>query len=101
MPRLYVTSRGRAGVSFGCLGTLFYAFFWIAVAMLAVVALGAMLGLALIAYLVAFAGLGIDALLLRFSDSYRARRYGRRITWPADVSAVVSSAFGKVNDARR
>jgi hypothetical protein len=82
-------------VGFGCIGIFAYAFFWMIALTFMAMALLAMLGLTLFAYLVAFAGLGIDALLLRFSDSYRARRHGRRITWPADVSAVVNSAFTK------
>lgn len=96
MPRAYITSRGGAGVSFGCLGTLFFGFFYICglilyVALVVGIVLVVVLGLGL-AYTGAWVAVGIDALLRRYSATYREKRVDRggRLDWPERVNAKLN-----------
>jgi hypothetical protein len=94
MPRLYVSSRGHVGVGFGCLGALFYAFAYLFMAFVIVGAIGAVLALFLLALLIAWAGVGIDALLRKSSGSYRAKRLDRgKLRWPKNVENAMGSAM--------
>jgi hypothetical protein len=77
VPRVYVTSRGHAGMSFGCLGTIVIGFLYVMGAVLLVGLAAGLIGLWLLVYLGAWAALGIDRLLVATSQRWRARRAAR------------------------
>jgi len=94
VPRLYVSRRGHVGVGFGCLGVLVFGFVYLLYGMLllGLVALG--VAVFIVALLVAYAGVGIDALLMRYSTSYRAKRAHRGpLRWPQAVSVGSAAAW--------
>jgi len=96
VPRLYVSSRGHVGVGFGCLGVLFFGFAYAIWAMLVVFAIGAALALFLVALGLAWAGLGIDAVLGKSSRSYRGKRTSRGpLRWPKNVENAMNAVMSK------
>ena len=74
MPRVYVTSRGHAGMSFGCLGTVVIGFLYLMGAVLLVGLIASLIGVWILVLLGAAAALGIDRLLVATSQRWRARR---------------------------
>jgi hypothetical protein len=93
VPGIYVSRRGHVGVGFGCLGSLFFLFFYLLYGMLllGLIALG--IGVFVLALLIAYAGVGVDALLMHYREPYRAKRVGRGpLRWPEAVT-VGTSAF--------
>lgn len=89
--RGYVTSRGHAGVSFGCLGMIAFGFLYLMAAMVwAVGVFVIVVGLALL-LAVAYGAVGADWLACQLSARWRARRalHGP-IRAPQEVEAVVT-----------
>ena len=89
MPRVLVTSGGRPGTSFGCLGSVLA--FVLLVVLVAAIALGALVlfaivGAALVVGLLVFA---VDRLLLAISPSRRARRDAARSGGVIDATARI------------
>jgi len=74
MPRVYVTHRGRPGVSFGCLGSLVIGFVYALGAVLFVGASVLIFGVFVAAVLVALVALEVNRLLIAVSPRYRERR---------------------------
>ncbi len=74
MPRVYVTSRGRSGVSFGCLGSLVIGFVYVMAAVLFIGVLVVIGGVFLAALIVSVLALGVHRLLMAVSPGYRERR---------------------------
>jgi hypothetical protein len=74
MPRAYVTSRGRTGVSFGCLGTVVIGFLYLMGILLLVALVACLIGVWVLVLLGAWAAMGIDRLLVATSPKWKARR---------------------------
>ena len=67
MPRVYVTSRGRSGVSFGCLGSLVIGFIYLMAAVLFIGIVVAIGGIFLAALIVSLLVLAVHRLMLAVS----------------------------------
>ncbi len=74
MPRFYVTSRGRSGVSFGCLGSLVVGFIYLMAAVLFIGIVVAIGGIFMAALIVSLLALGVHRVMLAVSPGYRAHR---------------------------
>ena len=74
MPRVFVTSQGRSGVSFGCLGSLVIGFVYVMAAVLFVGVLVVIGGVFLAALIVSVLALAVHRLLMAVSPGYRERR---------------------------
>lgn len=92
MPRAYVSSRGRAGVSVGLPGLLIAGFLYLLGLLILAAVIAAVFGVFLLTVLAAWTAVGVDRLLVASSSKYRARRVARgpihpldRITSPARV----------------
>lgn len=72
-----MSSRGNAGLSFGCLGTIAVGFLYLMGAVLLVGLIAGLIGVWLLVFLGAWAALGIDRLLVATSQRWRARRTAR------------------------
>ena len=102
MPRLYVTSRGRAGVSFGCLGIVLYGFAMLFWWMLVAVIILGVLALWVLAYLAVWAAVGIDAVLMKASAGYRAKRSERGpLPWPKQLVEALDRSAKRAKPGRR
>jgi hypothetical protein len=73
MPHVYVTSRGRSGVSFGCLGSLVLGFFYLMAAVLINGVLVVVCGIFLAALIVSLVALGVHWLLIGRVAGLRGR----------------------------
>ena len=75
---------------------LFFGFAYLVWAMLIVFAIGAALAAFLLAYGVAWGGVGVDAILRKSSGSYRAKRISRGpLRWPKNVENAMNAAMSK------
>jgi len=95
MPRVYVTSRGRSGVSFGCLGSLVIGFIYVMAAVLFIGVLVVVCGVFLAALIVSLVALGVHRLLIAVSPGYRARR---AVRGPFQPTSKVIDSTAKVID---
>jgi hypothetical protein len=97
MPRAYVTSRGRAGISFGCLGTVAVGFLYLMGILLLVGVVVAVLALYLLALLVCWAAVAIDRLLVNHNGKWRQRRMDHGPFQPlAKLSALAGRAGNRM-----
>ena len=106
MPRVYVTSRGRSGVSFGCLGSLVVGFIYLMAAVLFIGVLMVVCGVFLAALIVSLLALGVQRLLLAVSPGYRARRAVQGPFRPTSkvidsTAKVIASAKSRRSDGVR
>jgi hypothetical protein len=93
VPGVYISRRGHVGVGFGCLGALFFGLFYILYAMLILCLIALGVGVFILALSIAYAGVGIDALLMH-RESYRAKRIGRGpLRWPQAVNVGSAAAW--------
>jgi len=74
VPRVYVTSRGRSGVSCGCLGSLVIGFIYLMAPVVFIGVLVVVGGIFLAALIVSLLALGVHRLMMAVSPSYQARR---------------------------
>ncbi len=89
MPRVMVTSGGRSGMSFGCLGSVVAVLLVLLLA--AAIALGALVLLVVVGAVLAvgLVALAVDRILLAVSPSRRARRDAMRTGRVIDTTARV------------
>jgi hypothetical protein len=73
-PRVYVNTRGNAGMSFGCLGTIVIGFLYLMGILLVVSLVACLIGMWLLVLLGAWAAMGIDRLLVATNQRWRVRR---------------------------
>ena len=98
MPRVYITSRGRSGVSFGCLGSLVIGFLYLMAAVLFVGVLVMIGGVFLAALIVSLVALGVHRLLMAVSPNYRESRAVRGPFQP--TSKVIDSTAKVIGSAK-
>ncbi len=90
-PRVYVTSRSRPGVGFGCLGSIMVGVLYLMAAVFFIVAVVIIAGAFLAAMVVALLALGVDRILLAINPKWRARRAARGGFDPVSVVTITSS----------
>jgi hypothetical protein len=101
MPRVYVNSRGNAGMSFGCIGTILIGFLYLMGALLFVGLIAAIIAVWLLALLVAWIAAGVDQLLVRWRPSWRARRAAQGPFRPVERVQAATRAIGNKMPSKR